>query len=57
MKDILSRLGYRWQGVQEMMGMVGHGKETLGDDSRYVGHGGGHQGMAWDNKGMMEDEE
>jgi hypothetical protein len=42
--------------VQETMGMVGHGKETLGGDNRrYVGHGGGHQGMTWDNKGMMED--
>jgi hypothetical protein len=35
--------------------MVGHGKETLRDDRIYVGHGEGHQGMTWDNKGMMED--
>jgi hypothetical protein len=39
-----------------MMGMVGHGKDsTLRDNRRYVRHGEGHQGMTWDNKGMMED--
>jgi hypothetical protein len=38
-----------------MMGMVGHGKDTLKDNRRYVRHGGEHQGMTWDNKGMMED--